>query len=162
MFRVYQEDLMDCSEDKVSFSGTLLVHFSTGATQEFPLSGEIFIPHVSLSTQSLQLGPCLLGHSLSSSLTLCNTSSVPLPWTMEPAPGLCDVVSVSPSSGVLPPHVGTAGPSQQHILLYFTPQTECEYTGRVVVRESLTGCETHIVMTASTTSDEVHSTVDFL
>lgn len=35
--------------------------------------------------------------------------------------GLCDVVSVSPSSGVLPPQVGTAGPSQQHVLLSFSP-----------------------------------------
>ena len=35
MFRVYQEDLMDCSEDKMSFSDPLLVHFSTGATQVY-------------------------------------------------------------------------------------------------------------------------------
>ena len=33
MFRVYQEDLRDCREDKISFSDTLLVQFSTGATQ---------------------------------------------------------------------------------------------------------------------------------
>ena len=33
MFRVHQEDMRDCAEDRISFSDVLVVQFSTGATQ---------------------------------------------------------------------------------------------------------------------------------
>lgn len=55
--------------------------------QEFPLSGEVTVPHLSVSTEELVLGPCLVGHSLSYSLTLFNTTPVLLPWSIEPDSG---------------------------------------------------------------------------
>lgn len=55
--------------------------------QEFLLSAEVCVPRVSVCVPELELGHCLLDHSLSSTLTLCNTTHSALPWTIHPSHG---------------------------------------------------------------------------
>ena len=49
------------------------------------------------------------------------TKSVTVQIKIHRYTGLGDVISVSPSSGVLPPHLNADSPSTQHIHLTFTP-----------------------------------------
>jgi hypothetical protein len=157
MFHLFKDDLRGCILDNISYSDALQIHFSTGVVQEFPLSADVSVPHVSVSAQELELGSCLLGHSLSSSLTLYNTTHSALPWTLHTTHGLGGVMRVHPSSGLLPPHLNAEAPSTHHIHLTFTPDAECEYSGHVVVEELLTGCEVHVAVTATVITDEGHS-----
>ena len=113
--------------------------------QEFLLSAEVCVPRVSVCVPELELGHCLLDHSLSSTLTLCNTTHSALPWTIHPSHGtlyiplsmycmcvtipmcvqptdLQGVIRASPSSGVLLPHINTDTPRTQCVHLTFTPE----------------------------------------
>jgi len=111
-----------CTENNIKFADELHIDFSTGARQVFPLTASIAVPSLILSEKNLEFGMCLLGKPCTLTVALSNKTTSSAMWRSDIPPDLGEVISLSPGSGILLPHLSQGKCSTELLHVTFIPR----------------------------------------
>eukprot|EP00049_Salpingoeca_infusionum_P002877 m.60881 g.60881 ORF g.60881 m.60881 type:complete len:2092 (-) comp11839_c0_seq2:564-6839(-) len=160
----------DQDEVSVTFDGLTILQtteltLQVGDAQEdtlaIPIYARIAMPKLSLSTNVVDFGPCVIGQPHVLTITIMNEGECECDWTASMANTVTSKADVPtfqvvPSSGQLEGFVSKSTKHQAQLQLIFHPAAEAHFTDQLVVRSQLGSTVLSARLTGSGNLDEGH------